>query len=110
MVQNNNTNDNTLIEQIVAQAQQTLDTILKQNPCPQEKENEVIKQTPQLSKTIHRRPKLESIGSNVVFSRIKPHNYKGPTPIGEVLENMVASGKFPAWLLTGKGPQPAQLS
>jgi len=105
----NNTNDKTLIEQIVAQAQQTLDTILKQNNCPQEKENEVIKQTPQPSKTIYRRLKRESIGSNVVFSRIKPSNYKGPTPIGNVLENMVTSGKLPSWILTGKGPQYAQL-
>ncbi|PKL42712.1 MAG: hypothetical protein CVV39_08825 [Planctomycetes bacterium HGW-Planctomycetes-1] len=130
-----NTNDKGLVEEIVKQAEQTLKTILKKQPSHREKEidsqpeqdtkktqtmelsrnlndtaepEQDIKKT-QTPKVIYQRPKLESVGTNVVFTRTRLSNSKEPVHIRNILENMVASRKLQDWVLTGKGPDYAQL-
>lgn len=108
----NNTNDKEIIEKIVTQAEQTLAIVLKEKTPSQQKETELQpkQQVPQTPKVIYQRPKLESVGTKVAFTRISPPDYKEPVHIREVLDNMVALRKLQPWVLTGKGPEHAQLS
>lgn len=131
-----NTNDKSLVEEIVKQAEQTLKTILKKQPSPEEKETHAqpeqdtkkiqtmellrnlsdsaeleqnTKKT-QTPKIIYQKPKFESVETKVVFTRTRLSNFEEPVHIRNILENMVASRKLQAWVVTGKGPDYAQLS
>lgn len=98
-----NTDDKDSIVAILNQAQQTLDTILRKNP-DQQKETEIQdkQEDTQIPQVIYQQPKLESVGTEVVFTRIDPLNYKGAVPIGDVLKGMTISGKLPPQILGGR--------
>ena len=99
-----NTDDKDSIIAILNQAQKTLDTVVKKKSPDQQKETEVQtkQEDTQIPQVIHQQPKLESVATEVVFSRVDPLNYKGAVPIGDVLKSMIISGKLPPQMLGGR--------
>lgn len=88
------------------QAEQTLDRGMEEKASCQQQETEPQpKQDTQIPNAIHQWTKRKSVETKVVFSKtISPADYQYPVQNRNILENMVALGKLPPWVLAGKPP------